>query len=112
MITTSNFSICYCELKQRSEMFRSAQHHKQHGVWCHSERSEESLIISSVSQGRSWNFGCCSQSSLRSNHRGFICSISAIFCCAASLSVLLARDSVVHVAKALKPNEPVQMIAF
>ena len=25
---------------------------------------------------------------------------------------LLARDSVVHVAKALKPNEPVQMIAF
>src|SRR6188472_2610735 len=79
MITTSNFSICYCELKQRSEMFRSTQHHKQHGVWCHSERSEESLIISSVSQGRSWNFGCCSQSSLRSNHRGFICSTSAIF---------------------------------
>src|SRR5262245_53335613 len=49
---------------------------------CHSDPAvagEESRTISSVSQGQSQNFGCCSQSSLRSSHRGFICSKSAIF---------------------------------
>src|ERR1043166_10322332 len=39
----------------------------------------QSRIISSVVHGRSYNFGCCSQSSLRSSHLGLVRSISAIF---------------------------------
>src|SRR6516164_6028643 len=80
---------------------------------CHSERSEESLIISSVFHGPSKIFGCCPQSSLRSSHRGFVCSIRAIFLLRRQpFWLFLTSDRVIHIAKVFDPNEPVQMITL
>src|SRR4029077_4143222 len=71
--TIEHAGVAVCETQLFQRCF-----HKQLG-YCHSERSEESQIISSTLYGRSYTFGRCSQSSLRSSQLGFVCSTRAIF---------------------------------
>ena len=80
---------------------------------CHSERSEESLTISSILGQPLSILGCCSQSALRSNQRGFAFSIKEIFFGAEpAFEFLFAGDGGIHVSVVIEPDESIEVIAL